>query len=116
MNRLKELRDKKDLTQEQVAKAINIPTNTYRNYEKPGHSIPEKNIILLAKFFHTTTDYVLGTEENHHIDLTQITQDKREIINLLKYLNEKEIYYVKGYIDKLIENKKSIIEIKRGEI
>lgn len=58
--RLKELREDNDLTQEAIAKHLNIKQNTYCQYENGQRQLPLEYLIALAKFYKTTTDYILG--------------------------------------------------------
>lgn len=58
MNRLKELREDNDLTQEQCAKIAYISKNSYIRYEK-GERIPPLDIIAIyAKYYNTSIDYI----------------------------------------------------------
>ena len=57
---LKELREDNDLTQETIAKHLNIKQNTYCQYENGQRQLPLEYLIALAKFYKTTTDYILG--------------------------------------------------------
>ncbi|WP_432664163.1 helix-turn-helix transcriptional regulator [Wukongibacter baidiensis] len=58
--RLKDLREKFFLTQHDLGGIINIPQNTISNYEK-GKSFPSlENLYLLADYFDTSIDYLVG--------------------------------------------------------
>lgn len=57
--RLKELREDKDLNQTQVAKYLNMSQTGYSKYETGENDIPTKILIELAKFYHTSVDYLL---------------------------------------------------------
>lgn len=57
--RLKELREDNDLTQEAIAQHLNIKQNTYCQYENGQRQLPLEYLIALAKFYKTTTDYIL---------------------------------------------------------
>ena len=60
--RLKELRKNKGVSQEQVAKDLNISMRAYQNYEY-GQREPNIEMILkLAEYYDVTTDYLLGKE------------------------------------------------------
>ena len=59
MNRLKEIRENKDLLQEDIAKIINMSRNGYSHYETCYHDIPNKVLIILAKYYNIPTDYIL---------------------------------------------------------
>lgn len=58
--RLKELREDNDLTQEQVAKAVGLKREQYRRYETGINEIKAGHVIRFAKFYNVTTDYLLG--------------------------------------------------------
>lgn len=58
--RIRDLREDSDLTQEQTAKLLNIQTTTYRRYETGERECPVHIIIELSKFYKVTTDYILG--------------------------------------------------------
>lgn len=62
--RLKDLRDDNDLTQQQIAEVLGIDQRVYSNYETGKRDIPTKFIVLLAEFYHTSTDYILGRTDN----------------------------------------------------
>lgn len=60
MIRLKDLREDKDLLQKDIAKILNIAERTYSGYETENRWIPKEILIELAKFYNTSTDYILG--------------------------------------------------------
>lgn len=63
-DRLRKLRKQADMTQEQVAKNLNIVRSTYAYYET-GKTSPDFNtVVRLARLFHVTTDYLLSDEES----------------------------------------------------
>lgn len=57
--RLRDLREDNDLTQSEVAQLLNVRQNTYSQYENGQRQIPIDALILLAKFYHTSIDYLL---------------------------------------------------------
>lgn len=60
MLRLKDLREDKDLKQEDVAKFLNISQTNYSKYELGKINIPISSLIKLSKFYNTSIDYLLG--------------------------------------------------------
>lgn len=58
--RLRDLREDADLTQQEIAAVLNCAQRTYSNYERGDHDLPTEVLIALAKFYHTSTDYILG--------------------------------------------------------
>ena len=60
MNRLKDLREDRDLLQKDIAKVLNMSQTGYSKYEVGTNDIPTKILIQLAKFYNTSVDYILG--------------------------------------------------------
>jgi len=58
MNRLKELRKEKGLTQKELSILSGIPQNQISRFEK-GLQMREEDIILFCKTFKVTSDYFL---------------------------------------------------------
>lgn len=58
--RIRNLRDDKDLTQAQVAAAINCGQRAYSYYERGSRDLPSDILIQLALFHDTSIDYILG--------------------------------------------------------
>ena len=58
-NRIKDLREDRDLTQTQVAEAIGITQRKYSYIETGTQQLTDEILIKLAKFYDVTTDYIL---------------------------------------------------------
>lgn len=63
--RLKDLRDDRDLKQKEIAAILKIDQRVYSNYETGKREIPTRFVIILAKFYNTSTDYILGLTDNY---------------------------------------------------
>lgn len=59
-DRIKSLREDKDLTQEKIAKLLNIGQKTYSDYERGKIRIPIDSIIVLAEYYDVSIDYICG--------------------------------------------------------
>jgi len=57
--RLKDLREDSDVTQKALADHLHIKQNTYSQYENGQRQIPLELLIALAKYYGTSTDYIL---------------------------------------------------------
>ena len=66
MNRLKDLRQDKDLFQKDIAKILDMSQTGYSQYETETNDIPTEILKKLALFYNTSIDYILG--------LTNITE------------------------------------------
>ncbi len=58
--RLKDIREDSDITQRELAEYLHIRQNTYSQYENGQRQLPIEILIDLAKFYNTSTDYLLG--------------------------------------------------------
>lgn len=61
IHRIRDLREDKDLTQKYIADLLNIGQKTYSDYELGKTRIPLDSIIILAKFYNVSMDYICGT-------------------------------------------------------
>lgn len=61
--RLKALREDSDIRQKEIADYLHIKQNTYSQYENGQRQIPIDMLILLARYYNTSTDYILGLTE-----------------------------------------------------
>ncbi len=60
--RLKELRTEKGLSDAALSRQIQVSDATISRWENGQSDIKSDQLILLAKFFNVTTDYLLGLE------------------------------------------------------
>ncbi len=58
--RLRDLREDRDLTQQDLASLLKISQTTYSRYESGSLDIPSTSLIKLAQFYKTSVDYLLG--------------------------------------------------------
>ena len=65
MENLKKLREERGLTQTQLCEELKkygfyITRSAYAKYEKQIREMNYETLIVLAKFFETSTDYIIG--------------------------------------------------------
>ena len=58
MNRLRDLREDKDLTQNDMAKMLGCSQTTYSRYETGRISVPNDILNKLADFYDVSLDYI----------------------------------------------------------
>lgn len=61
---LRNLREDADKTQAQVAEILGISQTMYARYESGKNELPVRHLITLSKFYHVSTDYLLGLSKN----------------------------------------------------
>ena len=62
--RIRDLREDNDLTQETLAKVLNVKQTTYSKYELGKINIPVESLIKLAAFYKTSVDYLIGVTDD----------------------------------------------------
>lgn len=58
--RMKDLREDKDLKQENIVNLLKITRQQYGLYETGKRTMPIDLIIILADFYETSVDYIIG--------------------------------------------------------
>ena len=66
--RIRNLREDKDLNLTQVAQILHCSQRTYSYYESGGHDIPTEVLIRLADFYDVSIDYLLGRTDKKEIN------------------------------------------------
>lgn len=85
--KIKDLREKNNLTQSALAKKLNVTRSSVNAWEM-GISIPSTALIVdLAKLFHVSTDYLLGIKETSTLDISTLNEKEIMILyELIEYL------------------------------
>lgn len=80
--RLKILRSEKNMTQDDLAKAIGSTRSTIAGYEstKDPKETDFKTLKKIADYFGCTTDYLLGVSDIRHPDIAIIAAERKENI------------------------------------
>ncbi len=58
--RIRELREDRDLSQATIADLLHIGQKTYSDYELGKTRIPLENVIVLAQYYDVSMDYICG--------------------------------------------------------
>ena len=94
---------RKGLTQEKVAKLVNIDTSAITRYEN-GITEPSLNtLIKLAKALNVSTDYLLGVEHEQEKVAPEYTPEQLQVVELVKKLTSKELEKVYNYLLGIID-------------
>ena len=63
-NRIKDLRENHDLTQQQIAKKIGITQRKYSYIETETQPLTDELLVKLADYYGVSTDYILMQTNN----------------------------------------------------
>ena len=77
MNRVKEIREDKGLTQMQIAKEIGITQRNYSYIETGKTMLTEDILIKLADYYNTSIDYLLYRTDKRDTYPKSIMQEKK---------------------------------------
>lgn len=61
--RIRSIREDHFLTQQKIADLLNIGQRTYADYESGKTRIPIDNLLILAKFYDVSMDYITGASD-----------------------------------------------------
>lgn len=97
--KIKELRDIKGITQEDLAKFLGVAPQTIYKYEKGINQPDLETTSKIADYFNITLDELLGRHEKmtvaastqNGLDLADVSDEtKKTIVDLYNFLKEKE--------------------------
>lgn len=99
-SRLKELRNDKKVSQKQVASDIGISITTISQYENDSRFPNEEILKQLCKYYHISSDYLLGLTDAKHAPLSKEEAKSKMIMS-------KQMNLISNLIDMIQpENKK----------
>lgn len=107
MNRIKKLRQKRNITQVRLGTEIEVSQETISAYESGKVEPKLENLVKMADFLNTSTDYLLGRIDNDSplIDVArkQVDEQLNELLNnycLLNHLQRKDLVWYSEAIRK----------------
>ncbi len=62
--RIRDLREDRDMTQREVADILGIQQTVYSRYERGYQTIPVEHLLNLADYYNVSADYILGRTNN----------------------------------------------------
>jgi len=84
--KIKELRKKKKMTQQDVANKLKLAKSTISQYENNINEPDNKTLIKIADMFEVTVDYLLGRDPNPTLSQSEKEEMRvtEELINMLE--------------------------------
>ncbi|MBQ3692185.1 MAG: helix-turn-helix transcriptional regulator [Clostridia bacterium] len=58
--RIRNIREDRSLTQQKIAEVLHIGQRTYSDYESGRTRIPVESLLILAKYYNVSMDYISG--------------------------------------------------------
>lgn len=118
-NKLKQLREARCLTQADIAKEIGVSRERYNQYENNRRSPDYDTLVILAKSFNVSTDYLLGRTDDP-LPIRDVDQDLHDEHDYNKeldaFLSDDEMtsmfYDYKNWTE---EEKRNLLNILKGQ-
>ncbi len=105
-NRLKALREKADLSREELASKLNISYSAVSKYETDVRFPDKETLNLIADFFAVSTDYLLSRSDTYNHQESRI--ETKAYHNLdTSGLSDEDIAYINALIAGIKARKKS---------
>lgn len=99
--KLKELRKNAHLYQTDVCQATGIKLSSYKQYETNRATPDIDTLKKIANFYDVSLDYLCGRENKNLIFIDTLSPVKKELINIIKSLNDEQATIAVGYLGKM---------------
>ncbi len=80
-DRMKELREKRKMSQKDLAERIGIAKSAISFYESDDRFPSYEVLIKVSRIFNVTTDYLLGIERKRTIDVSNLSEDDIAVVS-----------------------------------
>lgn len=106
--RIRDLREDSDLTQEALCKKLYMHKTTYTNYEQGKHTVPLDFAVTLANFYDVSLDYIAGrTNFKHGTGSLHLSREQVDIAEKFDSLSERNKGRLEQFLEQLIEKQKN---------
>lgn len=109
--RLKECRKKSGISQDEVARCININVRTYKYYEAGGRQPSIESLVALADFFCVSIDYLIGRSDEPEY-VKYVVQEQNKIFKDAP--DEAYNVYCKNIVGKELPQYRAVMENSKG--
>lgn len=113
--KLKEIREYEGLTQNEVAKRLNVKRATYAGWECGKDIIPLRKLNDFANLFHVSLDYLVGNAPDIKIISTTQDIDQQIVANNLKNFRIKNNLSQKKMADSINTSQSNIHKYETGK-
>ena len=105
--RIRDLREDRDLTQDALCRLLYMHKTTYTNYEQGKHSVPLDFAATLAEFYGVSLDYIAGlTSSPRSAEGAQLTAEEIKLIEQYRMLSERRKGRTEQFILQMIKEQR----------
>ncbi len=84
--RIKQLRQARNMNQVELAKKLNVTKQSVSNWENDNIQPSIEMLIKISRIFSVTTDYLLGLDNRKYIEITNLSNE--EISHIQAIIND----------------------------
>ena len=101
MNRIRELREEKKITQIRLSIELEVSQETISAYENGRHFPSAKSLIRLRELFGVSIDYILGLTDQRYpnIQRSDLAEDEQLLLHTYRKMDSEGKQRLRGYLD-----------------
>lgn len=115
MNRIKQLRNEKNINQDVLAKLLGLEIAGISKLETGRVPLKDEYIVKLAEYFEVSTDYLLGKSDIRNPEKIDIDDVDIAFANGVKGLNETNKMIIKNTLEALLTKQEKDNETKEDK-
>ena len=105
--RIRDLREDCDLTQQQLCEKLGMHKTTYTNYEQGKHAVPLDFAVTLADYYKVSLDYIAGrTNFKKGVSKPTLTDEELKLIDDYRKLTERSKGRHDQFMEQLLDSQK----------
>lgn len=81
--KIKELRNARNLNQVQLGKSLSVTKQTISNWENDNIQPSINMLVKIANYFKVSTDYLLGLDEKKYVNISGLSDEQVAHIQLI---------------------------------
>lgn len=115
LNKVKEIRNELELSQEDIAKVLNVKRGTYASWECGSDVIPTRQIYKLAEYFKLSIDYLLEISNQGHMVYHGSDINLSDVGNNICNLRKKSNLSQKAFAESIGINQSTLWAYEKGK-
>ena len=115
LNKVKEIRNELELSQEDIAKVLNVKRGTYASWECGSDVIPTRQIYKLAEYFKLSIDYLLEISNQGHMVYHGSDINLSDVGNNIYNIRKRNNLSQKSFADSIGINQSTLWAYEKGK-
>ena len=115
LNKVKGIRNELELSQEDIAKVLNVKRGTYASWECGSDVIPTRQIYKLAEYFKLSIDYLLEISNQGHMVYHGSDINLSDVGNNIYNLRKKNNLSQKDFAESIGINQSTLWAYEKGK-